>query len=113
METVTNKGDTMAKKARATEVERFIERLPVRLTIEEIAAYADMAARTRAEADLREADRALRNKLEREAIEGLEAEMREHLRKVREKREDRDVECEERMVFASNTVADFERPLKA
>jgi hypothetical protein len=92
----------MAKKT--SKPERFVEILAVQLTPEEIAAYADMAARTAAEADRRESDRATRNKVERETIELLEGEVRGNLRRVRERREDREVECEEIRNFSVGSI---------
>jgi len=95
-----------SKKA-APEPRRFTETLAVQLTVEEIAAYADMAARIAADADAREEGRASQNKAERDGIELMQGQVRDYLRRVREKRDYRPVDCEETMDWARNAVRVF------
>lgn len=86
------------------EVERDVLTLPVQLKPEEIAAYADMAARAAAERDAKDAAREAANKLAKSEIETLDGQVNSLLRKVRERQENRTVDVERRWDFPGNAV---------
>jgi hypothetical protein len=97
----------MAKKRvnhAPVETERDVMVLPVQLKADEIAAYADQAARAAAERDAEESARDAANKTAKSKIETLDGQVNSLLRKVRERAENRSVDVEKRWDFPQNAV---------
>lgn len=94
----------MARRSKSESSDVHTENLFCALQADEIAAYADQAAHEIEQADRLEAERVLRNKAEREAIESIELGARDKLRRVRERREERVVQCKTVKNFTMNAV---------
>lgn len=85
-------------------VERYQQLLACDLTPDEIASYADQAARAAELRDQKERAREDANKAAKAEIERLDTDLGEFLKKVRTRKETREVTCERRFIFEENVV---------